>query len=121
MLSVLAQGTLVSDPQRRISAAGKPFCTALLRVPADDAEALLLNAIAFELDIVDQLTGLKKGDSCAVTGRGRLTAWTGRDGTERHGLGLTVDNVLTIYQAGKRRKVQAASRADMVARDVWAA
>jgi single-stranded DNA-binding protein len=115
MLSILATGVLVQDPQRRISATGKPFCTALLRVPSEEAEALLLNAIAFDPDVVERLTGLKKGDSCALTGRGKLTSWTGKDGAERHGLGLTVDGVLSVYEAAKRRKAHAAHEREEMA------
>ena len=52
MLSILATGTLVADPRRRTSATGKDYATASLRVPAEDAEAMLVSLIAFNADAV---------------------------------------------------------------------
>jgi single-stranded DNA-binding protein len=103
MLSVLATGTLVSDPRRRTTAAGKAFATALLRVPSEDADAMLVSIIAFDADAVAALLALAKGDACAISGRGKLTSWD-KAGEEKHGLSVVADKVLTVYQAGKLRK-----------------
>ena len=103
MLSVLCTGTLVSDPKPRTSAAGKPFATALLRVPAEDSDALLVSVIAFAPDAVAAILTLSRGDSVAIAGRAKLSEWT-KDGEVRHGLSVTADRVLTAYQAGKKRK-----------------
>lgn len=103
MLNVLAQGVLVSDPRERISAAGKAFATGLLRVPAEDADAMLVSVIAFASGSVTALLALAKGDSCAIAGRAKLSSWT-KDGEEKHGLSVVADKVLTVYAAGKARK-----------------
>ena len=103
MLNVLATGTLVSDPRERTTAAGKPYCTASLRVPAEDADALLASLIAFDAAAVSSLLALVKGDTCAVAGRAKLTTWE-KNGEQRHGLSVTVDRVLSVYSAGKARK-----------------
>lgn len=103
MLNILATGTLVADPKRRTSTAGKDFATASLRVPADDSETMLVSVIAFNVDAVAALLALAKGDACAVTGRAKLTNWE-KDGAEHHGLSVTADQVLSMYQIEKRRK-----------------
>jgi len=103
MLSVLASGTLVRDPEQRTSAAGKPYATALMRVPAEDTDPTLASLIAFERDAVAALLALTRGDSLAVAGRGKLTSWT-KDGEEHHGLSVVVEQVLTLYAIEKRRK-----------------
>lgn len=46
-LHCMAMGTLVADPVRRTSQAGKPFVTASLRVACDGAEPFLASLIAF--------------------------------------------------------------------------
>jgi single-stranded DNA-binding protein len=107
MLSVLCGGTLIGDPKSRTSATGKPYCTASLRVPAEDADPMLVSIIAFNADAVAALLVLTKGDFCAVAGRAKLTSWE-KDGEQRHGLSVTADQVLTIYQIEKRRKRAAA-------------
>ncbi len=110
MLAILASGTLVSDPVSRTSATGKAS-TASLRVPAEDAEAMLVSIIAFHADAVAALLALQRGDSCAIAGRAKLTSWT-KDGEEKHGLSVVADQVLTIYQIEKRRKRAAAREAE---------
>lgn len=103
MLSVLASGTLVSDPKARTTTAGKAYATAQMRVPVEDAEALLVSVIAFHPDAVAGLLALSKGDSCAIAGRAKLSSWM-RDGVQHHGLSVTADKALSVYQAGKARK-----------------
>ena len=102
MLSVLASGTLVSDPRQRTSATGKAFATGQMRVPAEDADPMH-RVIAFAADAVQALLALQRGDSCAIAGRAKLTSWE-KDGEQRHGLSVAADQVLTIYQIEKRRK-----------------
>jgi single-stranded DNA-binding protein len=103
MLSILASGTLVADPVSRTSAAGKPYATCTMRVPCEDSDAVLVSIITFASDAVAALLALAKGDSCAIAGRAKLTAWE-KDGTEHHGLSVVADRVLSAYAAGKLRK-----------------
>lgn len=103
MLNVLASGVLVAQPQRRTSAAGKDYATCTMRVPVDGADAVLCSLIAFAPDAVDSLLALGKGDALAVAGRAKLSIWE-KDGEQRHGLSVVVDQVLTMYQIEKRRK-----------------
>ncbi len=101
-LAILATGTLVRDPEPRQSRAGKPYATALLRVPTDGEEAVLMSLIAFAADAVEALLAHAKGDSVAVTGRAKFTSWQ-KDGERRQGLSVTVEAVLSPYQLEKRR------------------
>jgi single-stranded DNA-binding protein len=103
MLSVLASGTLIRDPEQRTSAAGKTYCTTLLRAPTEGEDAALVSVIAFSSTAVQQLLAHAKGDSIAVTGRGKLTSWTDKAGGEKHGLSVVAEGVLTPYQLEKRR------------------
>ena len=103
MLSVLCSGTLVADPKSRTSAAGKAFATALVRVPAEEAEATLVSVIAFDASAVTAILALARGDAVAIAGRAKLSEWV-KDGETKHGLSVTADKVLTAYQAGKQRK-----------------
>lgn len=104
MLSILASGTLVSDPRERMSTTGKTYCTASMRVPAEDSDAMLVSIIAFASDAVAALLALSKGDSVAIAGRAKLSTWE-KDGEQKHGLSVVADKVLTVYAAGKQRKV----------------
>ena len=65
---------------------------------------MLASLIAFDATAVQALSKLHKGDPISVAGVGKLTQWAGRDGVEKRGLGVTVQAVLTIYQARKRKR-----------------
>lgn len=103
MLTALASGTLVRDPKQRTSAAGKPFATALMRCPVEDAEPALVSVIAFSEAAVRALLALHQGDALAVAGRAKMTSWE-REGEQRHGLSVVADQVLTAYHVEKRRR-----------------
>jgi single-stranded DNA-binding protein len=104
-LFLLATGTLIADPQRRISHSGRAFVTATLRTPTEE-EAALVSLICFDPDACAGLLNLKRGDSCGITGRAKLTTWT-KDGEQRHGLSVVAEGVMTLYALGKRRIVTA--------------
>lgn len=71
MLTALASGTLVRDPVERTSAAGKAYCTALVRVAVEGADPVLVSVIAFKADAVRALLALTQGDGVSVAARAR--------------------------------------------------
>ena len=103
MFSVLLSGSLVRDPQQRTSANGRPFVTALVRVPAEDADAMLVSAVAFSDSAIQALSALTKGDALAIAGRAKLREWQDAEG--RHtGLSVVADQVLSAYAVDKKRR-----------------
>jgi single-stranded DNA-binding protein len=103
-LHAMVMGTLVADPVRRTGQAGKEFVTASMRVPVEGGEAFLASLIAFSSIATEALAQHAKGDTIVVGGRGNLKSWQGRDGQEQHGLGVVVEEVMSEYAFGKRRK-----------------
>jgi single-stranded DNA-binding protein len=91
----LITGVLVNDPQQRIGANGKPYTTAT--VLADDVFA---SCIAFGA-LAEQLAGFSKGSVVSVAGRSKLTSWTGKDGEQRHGLSVTVAQIIGVSEKRK--------------------
>jgi single-stranded DNA-binding protein len=91
-LYLLATGALIADPQSRDGPKG-PFTTATIRVAGDDP--VLVSSIAFG-DAAERLLEFAKGDAISVSGRARLTSWTGRDGAEKHGLSLVVEQLAAL-------------------------
>ncbi|MFO0734216.1 MAG: single-stranded DNA-binding protein [Nitrospiraceae bacterium] len=107
-LAILALGTLTGDPHERTSSGGKTYVTANVRTATDD-EPVMVSAIAFGETAKAALLALKKGDTVAVNGRGKLTSWAGKDGEQRHGLSVVADGVLTAYGVSSRRKTHDAT------------
>jgi single-stranded DNA-binding protein len=118
-LHVLALGTLVADPQQRTSSGGKVYVTANLRTPTDE-DAVLVSVVAFSDSAKAALLALGKGDSVSVTGRAKLTAWTGKEGEQRQGLSVVADAVLSAYAVGKKRDATAVARSTRADQEVHA-
>ena len=109
MLSVLIEGTLLAAPVQRTSAKGTPFVTVQLRCSGDDGESILCSVIAFQAPVIEALGALAGGDTVAVAGAAALSQWE-KDGVHRVGLKVTATRVLTVYEAGMRRKVASQSQ-----------
>ena len=96
-LYILATGSLIADPQRRTGASGKDFATATLRVATDD-DAILVSLIAFG-EQAESLLAHRVGTTIAVSGRAKLTSWTGKDGAEHHGLSIVAEQIASASAA----------------------
>ncbi|HMN79408.1 MAG TPA: single-stranded DNA-binding protein [Burkholderiaceae bacterium] len=103
MISALVQGDLIANPIQRQSSAGRPFATATVRTGAG-SESVLIRLTVFSESAAAKLLALRKGDSVAAVGTLELDIWTDREGRERRDWQLTANQVLTTYEAGKRRK-----------------
>lgn len=103
MISALVQGDLIAEPVQRQSSAGRAFATATVRTGAG-GESVLIGVAVFSESAAAKLLALRKGDSIAATGVLELNVWTDREGRERRDWRLTANQVLTTYEAGKRRK-----------------
>jgi single-stranded DNA-binding protein len=111
MLSVLIEGTLIAAPVRRTSSKGSTFVTAQVRCNADDGESLLCSVIAFQASTAEALAGLAAGDTVAVAGPAALSQWE-KNGEHKVGLKVTATRVLSVYDAGMRRKAASQERSE---------
>jgi single-stranded DNA-binding protein len=102
MISALIQGELVSEPQARTASNGKPFWTVSVRVPTG-TDVMFVGLTTFSETAGERLMRLHKGSAVAAAGTLEPSSWTGRDGEERRGWRLTASEVLSVYQARKRR------------------
>ncbi|MFZ5557232.1 MAG: single-stranded DNA-binding protein [Pseudomonadota bacterium] len=102
-LYTLATGILIADPQQRRAANGNDYATGAMRVPTEDAAAVV-SIIAFDQAACDALLAHRKGDALSVSGRSKLTAWTGRDGETRHGISVVAEQVISAHQAATRAR-----------------
>lgn len=101
MIAGLVSGTLARDPETRTSASGKSYATGSIRSGSGD-DAVFVSLIAFG-EQAERLTGLCKGDAVSAGGRMELKSWTGRDGSERHGLSLVANEIAAARPRPRRR------------------
>ena len=104
MIDSLVSGRLIKIPELKVGQSGKHYCQILLSVQTGESEATIVSGICFE-SIAERVSKLQKGDSLAVIGSLKLTSWTDRKtDEEKHGLSITVNNSLSVYDIQKRRK-----------------
>ena len=109
-MSLFCSGELIRDPERKTSAKGTGYVTALLKAGEE-----LLNLSAFDSGIADRLASLKKGAALACSGRLQARPYTDRDGTLRAGLSVTVTELMVgaapPQRAERRPRAKAAPAA----------
>jgi single-stranded DNA-binding protein len=109
MLSVLIEGALIGVPVQRTSAKGSTFVTAQVRCNGDDGESVLCSVIAFQATAAETLAALGAGDTVAVAGPAALSQWE-KNGEHKVGLKVTASRVMSVYDAGMRRKAASPER-----------
>jgi single-stranded DNA-binding protein len=103
MLTCIATGTLLRDPQERVASNGNPYATFLLRVPLEGEDSILANVIAFNREAVEAVMRLRSQDTVAVSGSAKTRTWE-RDGQSHVGIAITADRVMSAYGVAKQRK-----------------
>ena len=105
MIDSLINGRLVRDPTVWTATTGSPYVQFLLSVSTGEADTQIVSAIAFDGSVVERIGKLKKGDALAVAGGLKQTEWTDRNtNLLKHGLSMTVNQSLSLYDIRKRKK-----------------
>lgn len=102
MLSLLATGRLAANPEVRTGPSGRPYTRARLLCPSEGGD-VALSMIAFGA-VGDELATVPGGVAISVSGRFKLATWTGRDGTQKTGLSVTVDAILHARPPRRRTR-----------------
>ncbi len=102
-IEALILGKLHQSAEQRTSKAGRPFVTAKVRAAVSDGESLFVNVIAFGDTACAALLALAAGDSLAMAGSLRPSAWIDRDGNARPSLDMVAVQVMTAYGLKKKR------------------
>lgn len=112
MIDALISGRMRGTLSMRTTTTGKPF--ALWRISTTDKNGagVQCSCIAFSQTAIDAAQRLSDGDSIAVSGEAAISTWQGNDGTQRHGLDVTVHGVLTAYHLGRKRKASEPTEGD---------
>ena len=104
MLDALISGKLIKDTELKTSQNGKPYTNFLLSVHVGEPENIVISGIAFGSH-AERIAKLGKGDAVSVIGALKPTEWADKaTGETRHGLSVTVADVLSVYDIKKRRK-----------------
>lgn len=107
MIGALILAKLHSKPEQRTGKTGRPFMTAKVRAAVADGDAVFISVVAFSESASAALLALDVGDSVALAGTLKPSAWIDRDGNARPTLDLVAAQVLTVYGLAKKRKAVA--------------
>jgi single-stranded DNA-binding protein len=100
-------GFLAADAERRTSQAGKPWVRLRIGVGKDEAVQWLQVAVFGKA--AEKAAELKKADRCYIEGTIKLDTWTGRSGTEQHGLSVAAFKCESTHRIGRNRPKRKAS------------
>lgn len=103
MIGALIAGELSAEPAERTASNGNRYWTASARV-ATGSEAVFVSIATFDPKAGERLMQLHKGSGVAAVGTLEASSWTDKTtGAERKGWRLLAHEVLSVYQARKRR------------------
>lgn len=103
MIDALVSGKLIKDPSQKTGQSGNHFTHFMMSVHTGEEYPGVVSGIAFG-DVAERILLLKKGDSLAVVGSLKPTEWLDKSTNEtRHGLSVTVNNALSLYDIKKRK------------------
>jgi single-stranded DNA-binding protein len=109
MIDALISGKLIRDPQIKTSSTGNQYVQFLMSVSTGEADTQVISGIGFDESVVNKINLLKKGDSLAVVGSLKQTEWQDRVTNElKHGLSITANQSLSLYDIKKRKPKPAA-------------
>lgn len=106
MIEGLVGGQVYGSTEQRTGRTGE-FTVATVRA-ISKGEAVFVNVIAYDLMAQVSLLALDDGDAVRLVGRLTPRARVDRDGEARASLGMTATQVLTAYQAKRKRDALAA-------------
>jgi single-strand DNA-binding protein len=103
MIDALISGKLIKSPALKTGQSGKPYANFLLSVAIGEDKPVIVSAMAFG-EVAERIAKLQKGDAVSCTGSLKPSEWIDKaTGETKHGLGITVCNVLSPYDIKKRR------------------
>ena len=96
MIDGLIAGQMFGDPERRAGKANTSFVVAKVKAQAGDGEICLINVIAFDISVCQQLMDMR--DGCAVALAGSLTpkVWTDKQGNSRAAMDMIANKLLCL-------------------------
>lgn len=105
MIDALISGKLIKNTELKAKQPGKTYCQFALSVSLhNEPDNIIVSCMAFG-DVAQRIAKLCKGDAISVIGSLKPTEWSDKAiGETRHGLSVTVSNVLSPYDIKKKRK-----------------
>jgi hypothetical protein len=105
MIDALIGGRVHGKPAERTAASGTRYATVKVRVPIRTGEALFVNVIAFDEEVITVLLALSDRDSVAIAGELTPKAYSDKDGIPRPSLDLLAHQVTTEYHVARKRRI----------------
>ncbi len=103
MIEGLVTGTLVGLAEQRQGKNDTTFVVARVKTAPGEGAPLIVNVIAFAPEACAALLALDEGDTLAVAGALTPKVWTDKQGNTRPALDMVASQVLTVYQADRKR------------------
>jgi single-stranded DNA-binding protein len=104
MIDALIAGRIYGTPVERTSQSGSRYVVAKVRAPMANGETTFATVIAFNDLAKAALLALAEGDSVAISGELKVSAFADKSGAPKPSLDLVAHSVLTEYHVQRKRK-----------------
>jgi single-strand DNA-binding protein len=103
MIDALISGKLIKTPELKTGQSGKYYTQFLLSVAIGEDKPVIVSGMAFT-ETAEKIARLQKGDALSVVGALKPSEWVDKaTGTLKHGLSITANASLSVYDIKKRR------------------
>ncbi len=96
MIDALIAGRVFGDPEQRTGKAESVFVVAKVRAQAGDGESYLVNVIAFDSQVCQELLQLRDGDSSSLAGSLTPKIWIDKQGVSRAVVDLIAHKIIAM-------------------------
>ena len=98
MIDAILAGRVFGEPEQRAGKAESAFVVAKVRAQAGDGEVYLVNVIAFDSQVCQELLAARDGDAVSLVGSLTPKIWTDKQGNNRPVVDLIAYKIITNSQ-----------------------
>ena len=98
MIDAIIAGRVFGEPEQRAGKAESAFVVAKVRAQAGDGEVYLVNVIAFDSQVCQELLAARDGDAVSLVGSLTPKIWTDKQGNNRPVVDLIAYKIITNSQ-----------------------
>jgi single-stranded DNA-binding protein len=92
----LVAGSIWGDPEKRMGKSNSIFVVAKVRAQGTQPELVIVNVIAFDVQVCKDLLALRDGDAVSLAGSLSPKVWIDKQGVSRAALDMVASRALAL-------------------------
>ena len=97
MIEGLVAGNIWGDPEKRMGKSNSIFVVAKVRAQGTQPDLVIVNVIAFDVQVCKDLLALRDGDAVSLAGSLSPKVWVDKQGVSRAALDMVASRALAVH------------------------